>query len=338
MHRQNPLVGAHVYLYLASSSGYGQASTSLLKSASNTFMDGSGNYYVKTDGSGNFSITSDYTCPTATADTYVLAVQGDPGTGNNPVAALAAGVDSCNTTQFVWVNEVSTIAAAYAFAGYTIDPTHVGSSGTTLAQTGYSNAGDTLSNLYTQTTGVALATTPNGNGTVPQMEINTLANILAACINSTGTVTGPTNPTPCYTLFYNAENGSTPAADTAAAAINIAHNPGLNITNLFSLQPGTGAAFQPALPSKPNDFTIAISFTGGLTNPDGITVDKSGNVWVASVGSTGTITEFSHLGVPTAVTGGGMSGPKGVAIDLAQGTCGSRTQIARSASSLPPAL
>ena len=127
----------------------------------------------------------------------------------------------------------------------------------------------------------------------------------AAALNSTGTVTGPSNPTPCYTLFYNAENGSTPAGDTATAAINIAHNPSLNITNLFSLQPGTGAAFQPALSGKPNDFTIAISYTGGLTNPDGIAVDKSGNVWVANVGSTGTITEFSHLGVPTSITGGG---------------------------------
>ena len=98
------------------------------------------------------------------------------------------------------MNEVSTIATAYAIAGYATDATHVSSSGSTLAATGIANAFASVTNLETLNTGVALATTPvanGGNGTVPQSEINTLANILASCVNSSGAVTGPPNPTPC---------------------------------------------------------------------------------------------------------------------------------------------
>ena len=45
--------------------------------------------------------------------------------------------------------------------------------------------------LAANTTGSALTTTPAGNGTVPQQTINTLANILASCINSTGPTIAP---------------------------------------------------------------------------------------------------------------------------------------------------
>ena len=102
---------------------------------------------------------------------------------------------------YVVVNEVSTVAAAYAMAGFATDALHVGSSGTALAQMGIANAFANAANLETIGTGVALATTPAGNGTVPQAEINTLANILAACVNSNGTGSA------CSTLFANAEIG-----------------------------------------------------------------------------------------------------------------------------------
>jgi hypothetical protein len=81
---------------------------------------------------------------------------------------------------------------------------HVSSSSSTPGQTGIANAFSAIANLETLGTGVALATTPadsGGNGTVPQAEINTLANILASCINSS-----PTEGTQCPTLFSNATN------------------------------------------------------------------------------------------------------------------------------------
>src|SRR5271170_569594 len=116
-------------------------------------------------------------------------------------------------------------------AGFATDATHVSSSGTPLAQTGIANAFANATNLADITTGAALTTTPSGSGTnvpngsiVPEAEVNTLANILASCVNSTG----PASST-CGTLFSNAMSGGTSGStpdDTATAAINIAHNPG----------------------------------------------------------------------------------------------------------------
>ena len=185
---------------------------------------------------------------------------------------------------------------------------------TALGATGLNNVDSPLDNLYTSTTGLALATTPAGNGTVPQSEINTLANILAACINSNGAVTGGASPTPCYTLFTNALSGGTTGTqptDTATAAINIAHNPGANVANLYGLQTGT-SPFQPMLSAAPNDFTLAIVYTGGgLYSPEGVAIDASGNVWVASSSLGGSINKFSPAGAAisgsTGYTGGGWN-------------------------------
>jgi streptogramin lyase len=156
-----------------------------------------------------------------------------------------------------------------------------------------------------------------GNGTVPQMEINTLANILAACVNSDGTISGPTNPTACYTLFNDAQsNGSsgTMPSDTATAAINIAHNPGANIGALYALSIPT-PPFGPALTAQPNDFTLALTFSGGnMSSPDGIAIDGSGNAWISNYGAN--VTEVTATsGIATQYTGGGLAGPQGVAVD-----------------------
>ena len=327
---QNPISGAHVYLYAVNNTGYAgpgiaassaNASVSLLSAATGNPADGNGNYYVITASDGSFSINGDYTCSSATPTTYLLAVGGNPGSGNNPAATLLAGLGDCTGSGFASTyavdNEVSTIAAAYALAGIMTDPTHVSTSGSALALT--EKKGRALGNLYTQSTGVALAATPAGSGTVPQSEINTLANILAACINSTGPAF-----TPCATLFSNAMNGSTAPTDTATAAINIAHNPGANIANLFGLQTAT-SPFQPDLAGAPNDFTIAINFTGGgaFFNPGLIAIDGSGNIWVANNGKNGSgvynIAELSAGGAApsgtTGYTGGGLDKPFGIAID-----------------------
>ena len=331
---QQPIVGAHVYLYAANTNGYGSPSISLLTSGSG--KDSSGNYYVTTQAGGIFNISSDYTCPGAGTQVYLYAVGGDPGVGsNNAAAGLLAGLGNCDVANFsslyVVINEVSTVATAYAIAGFATDATHVSSSGTTLALQGISNAFGTplncgatqpcgIANLETLSTGVALAATPAGNGTVPQQEINALANILAACINTTGTVS-PT--TPCGILFANAMNGGTQPSDTATAAINIAHNPGANITNLFALQSGS-PPFQPALTAAPNDFTLAVTYSGsGLDGsgfaPNGVAIDGLGNVWVTNFDSN-SLSEFNSSGAPLSGTTGfisaGLSQPTSIAIDI----------------------
>jgi hypothetical protein len=163
--------------------------------------------------------------------------------------------------------------------------------------------------------------TPAGNGTVPQSLIITLANTLAACVNSTGLLTGPPTPTTCYTLFTNAEsNGSTGTApsDTATAMINIAHNPGTNVNALYVLQTGM-PAFGKGLTTQPNDFTMGINFTGGgLNNVFYFALDSSGNVWAPNDDAY-SVSKFSNVGTvlsgTSGYTGGGLKYPSSVAID-----------------------
>jgi streptogramin lyase len=320
---QQPISGAHLYVYAANTSGYGGQSISMLTSGTGRTSDGT-NYYVTTQSDGSFSITSDYNCPSANSQVYLYSVGGNPGVGGgaNLGAGLLAALGTCSSlssTMFIVVNEVSTVAAAYAFAGFATDATHVSSSNSAQAETGIANAFAAASNLDNLATGIARATTPAGDGTAPQAEINTLGNILAACVNSTGPSSGP-----CSTLFANAKNGSLAPSDTATAAINIAHNPGANLDNLYGLHVAM-APFQPDLSAEPNDFAVSIIYTGGGLDgtgyqaPNGIAVDGYGNVWVANFQSS-SITELSPTGSILSGTNGysaaGLDEPTSLAIDI----------------------
>jgi len=326
---QQPLVGSHVYLMAANSgvftpntSGYGNQSVSLLTTAATGYSDAIG-AYVPTGSDGSFNITGDYTCPSATTQTYLYALGGNPGAGVNSAAGFLAVLGPCGSlsaSTYVWINEVSTVAAAFAIAGFATDATHVSSSGTPLAQTGIANAFANAANLAALKTGAALATTPAGNGTVPQATINTLANILAACVNSPGP--GSSN---CTTLLSNTlSNGATGTmpTDTATAAINIAHNPGANVAALYG-SPAPTSPFSPTLSAQPNDFTLALSFTGGGIGtqgsaPTAIAIDSAGGVWIAG-GFGHFISRLSSTGAAlspsTGYTGGGIYNPDSIAID-----------------------
>jgi len=338
---QQPISGAHVYLMAANTTGYGGAgiaassnnlSLSALDPAKVLTSDSVGTY-VLTDSNGNFSISGDYAC-TPNTQVYLYSLGGDPtpGVANN-VAGLMAVLGNCPSTgnfltatvpvTYVVVNEVSTVAAAYAFAGFATDATHVSSSSTALAQIGIQNAFANAANLADLGSGTALATTPNGNGTVPQAEIYALADILASCVNTNGASTGPSTPTACYTLFNNAlsagTSGSVPT-DTATAAINIAHHPGANVANLFGLI-GSNPPFPTGF-ALPNDFTMGIQFAGGgLNNPTAIAMDGSGDVWVTNNAHINVITELSSMGIPLPLPtsvgykGGGLNGILSIAID-----------------------
>jgi streptogramin lyase len=331
---QQPVAAAQVYLLAAGTGGYGAASSSLISSgAAGTSSIGS---YVLTDAAGHFSITGDYTC-TLGQQVYIYALGGNPGAGTNSASGMMAAIGACPSAgnflasvPYITVNELSTVALAYSVSGFAVDPLHVASSATALAKTGIANAFANSANLAALATGVALAATPAGNGAVPRSELNTLANILAACMNTNGTIAGPSSPTLCYTLVNNAKNGSTIPTDTAGAAINIAHNPTANIAALFNLQTAS-APFLPALATAPNDFTVNLTFTGGGLGTsttqsqiesftmNNIAIDAAGNVWKPNYGNN-TLTELNPLGAPLSgsggFTGGGLSTPANVAVDL----------------------
>ena len=325
-HGQVPVVGAHVYLLAANTTGYSNASVSLLESASTGASDAIG-AYVTTGSDGSFAIGGDYTC-TPNTQIYVYALGGDSGAGTNPASGLMAVLGNCPSsssfstgTPMIAVNEVSTIAAAYAMSGFATDATHVSSSGTPLAQTGIANAFANAANLANISTGTALTRTPAGNGAVPQSEINTLADALVTCV-------GATNAGSCSSLFQNATADGTATGahptDTATASINIAHHPGVNVAALYALA-GASSAFTPALAAQPNDFTVELVFTVPNENTDGpvsgshpIAIDGDGNAWVVDPFHNNVIklaSSGAFLSPAAGYTGGGLNSPQSIAID-----------------------
>jgi hypothetical protein len=322
---QQALSGAHIYMYAAGSTGYGSASTSLLTSATGNPADANGNFYVITDAGGNFNIAGAFTCPGgASSEVYLYSLGGNPqqvvsgvSSSDNPNAGLLATLGNCTvlgSIQFVTMNENSTIATAYALAPYAVDATHIGSTATTLGVQGILNAGVNALNLVGQANGLPNATlSSNANATVPVTAINTLADILASCINSSG-------GSACTSLFSNALSGGTTGAtptDTVTAAINIAHNPAVNVSSLLALATSAGP-FQPTL-SSVNDFTLGITFTGGGFNfPGNPAIDAAGNAWIPNGAGT-SVTEISSSGAflsgASGYTGGGIDWPGGIAFD-----------------------
>ncbi len=306
---QQPISGATITLWAAGTSGYGTGATSLLSGGS-----------VLSGADGSFSITNKYTCPSDTSQAYIVATGGNTGAGVNPKAILIAALGTCkqlSASTFISMNEITSVATVYALAQFmTPGTTEIGTSSTNT--TGMLNAFATVNNLASTAYGTALATTPAGNGTVPQANINTLANIMAACVNTTGSVGV------CPALLAAATPpGGTAPEDTLSAMLNIALNPGQNVTALYNLTAALGA-FQPTLSGAPNDWTLSISYTGGGLNAGQVpAVDAAGNIWVPNAfdnGSGSSLSEFSPLGAPLSpaagYTGGGLSYPESAVVDL----------------------
>jgi hypothetical protein len=346
-----PIVGAKVFVLEATSNGYGAIAKSLLTGSSTnasfpTHLDTSGGvtngmYYVQTDASGGFNLAGDYTCDPG-RPLYLYAAAGNPFTGtaapNNAIVNMAM-LGVCSTTipssiSFVFMNEVSTVAEAYAMAGFATDSLHIGSSLTNLI--GLQNAARNAATLYniqggpTSTTAdgeghIANSVNPNNsNGTVPQQTINTLANIVANCVDSTNTAVGTTadalskESAGCRGLFLaatsngvtasSATGGSTVPIDTATAMINLAHYPaGINTypnagvmdssnpSTLFNLPTGV-VPFSPQLGNAPTDWTIALTYKSILT-PSAIAIDASGDAYIGTASATaGYITELLPQG------------------------------------------
>jgi hypothetical protein len=232
---QNPVVGASIQLYTVGIGGLMSTSTGLIASPP---VSGAG---------GGFSITGLYNgCNGATPGTqvYLVATGGNPGSGTNPNLSLAAALGSCATlyanaaTTTLNVNEVTTVAAAYALAPFALDYQHIGATGSNPG--GLVNAFSNAAVLASTTGGYAGGDNLAAGLTVPTVEINTLANILASCINSQGGTAG--DGTSCGTIF-----AATGATDTFDAAIAMAQAPGnSSITALYNLS-SASAPFQPSL-------------------------------------------------------------------------------------------
>ena len=315
--------GATMQLYQVGTSGYASTAAPLLFSA------------VTTSATGTFSLTGKYTCTSGTY-LYATAAGGVVGslTSSNPNLALGAAVGLCDNlsaSTAIVIDEETTVALAYALAQF--------SSGTTFGATLVSQPGsnssapaDNFATSGTNTAGIANAmaiaqllantatgTSPgsNGNGSaMPEWwQINLIADMLAACGNSTGGVAG--DGSNCGTLFGNvtAQKGIAPV-DTIQAALDLALTPTLpsaNIATLYNtLVLPASAPFQPypSTASAVGDFSVAIQYqpvassTTLLKQPSAVALDTLGNAWVANQPTGGTLpdqgflVELTPTGVP----------------------------------------
>jgi Chitobiase/beta-hexosaminidase C-terminal domain len=320
-----PVDGATVQMYAAGNTGYASAATLVTSTAATTGSDG--------------SFTLSYNCPAAGGDlVYIVATGGHTGsnTASNTALSFMAALGSCNGTlpKPVVVNEATTVASAYALAQFMTGATNVGSSaanyekGTNTAP-GLANAFGTVSNLVSLATGTVLTNTPAyptnlagdpmilNNSNVPTARINTLADALNSCA---------ADGSGCSDLFSAATPASgTAPSNTLQAILDIAQNPGNNAGMVFSASLASpNIPFMPTLSGAPNDWTLALTFTGGglgfapgtlgsvssggsLFVNSAMAIDAAGNIWVTGYNylgngsadfTSGMIAEFSNLGAP----------------------------------------
>jgi len=321
-----PVTGASIKLYAvgtpATGSGYGVGATPLLTSP------------VTTDGNGYFSISTLYTCPTPTTQVYIVASGGNPGlSGNNPNLAMMAALGPCPaggnllaTIPFIDINEVTTVAAVWSLQQFMAAPAtttalapKIGAPTTTYSNSttslavksgviGLTNAFTTASVLAAVSNGQSPNPTYAAYATPETAKINTLADILAPCINSTGGVSGDSSA--CGTLFAAVmPSGSAFApTDTIQAAWYMARYPINNVATLYNLVGGS-PPFLPDVATGPNnaggfnDTTVAINYapyisgtTYALSEPYWVAIDAYGNAWVDNSGGAGPAAGVAELG------------------------------------------
>lgn len=308
----SPVTGALVTLYAAGNS-YG-ASPSPLATAT-------------TDGSGDFTVG--YVPPSPAALLYLTANGGNAGGGTNTTIGLM-GIDgpSASPEPSVSINELTTVSGEWALAQFT--DSHGANIGSPLANaTGLANAAaQAQANLADVTTGLPAAFwgTYNANeanctGISPPVNcdglkrMDTIANILADCIQSTSPFTD------CSTLATNTDSvGDT----TLHAAHDMATLPTSNLIALFALQADSGEPFAPYLSTVPSDgWEIALNLNpsgANFSHPNSIAIDANGDPWIPN-SSGNTLTELTPIGAfaanytASSPTGADFNDPVGVAVD-----------------------
>jgi len=290
-----PVVGASVQIYAAGATGNGSAPTQLLSTS------------LTTDSNGAFAVATSYTCPYNTSVLYVVASGGQVGSAANPGSVLMTSPGACSTissNQVFVVDEVSTVASAYAFAQFLKPGAQIGATATNSS--GITLAAGTLANLVNLTTGVAPGAAFPATGTSPAARLNALANIVNACITSSSTCTS----------FYAATtvSGVVPV-NTLDALLNIAQHPGASTAAIYGV--ASTSAYSPTLTSAPSDWTMFVNYTGaGMNGPSSVSIDSGGRVWVSNYFYSASL--FSNTGAPsfaTGITGNGLYNSYGGAVD-----------------------
>lgn len=279
---QQPVSGATVTLYAAGTGTTASAATVL--------------YSTTSDAGGNFGFSSGstpyYTCPTATTPVYVVASGGNPGlaTGtNNAAISLMTALGACGnltTSTFIQVNELTTVAAVYALKAYMTGPANVGSTAAnaTALLAAFNVATELVNTASGSSPGVSV---PTGYS-VPSTLINSLGDIIAACINSTGGTEA--DGTACGQLFYYTHvYGTTVPSETVTALLRLALNPTVNTVNLTGLLPAT-PPFQPTVTTAPPNYNVGLVPAASITPSASSLAFGATTVYTAATSQTVTLT------------------------------------------------
>ena len=191
--------------------------------------------------------------------------------GPAPDIRLATVIGPAPYTSSVIINERTTVATAYAMAQF-IDGDQIGGH-----DIGLTNAARMLRNLVNINTGMVgnvLNNAVNGTETSTLPTFNSLANILASCVNK---------QIDCLALFEISMPPDGPfPTNTLQAMVNIAHHAWQNPIELFVLSLFNDL-YQPSLDLPPVSWTLAIKFIGNgkeFDGPGAIAFDGQGNAWI----------------------------------------------------------
>lgn len=263
---QNPVAGSSVQLYAAGVTGDGSTATALI-GATVTTSDGTGQINSNANAgnknnslpTGSFTLTGDFTCPTASSEVYLVGMGGNPGlgTGVNSDLALMTALGQCgnlSSSTFIVLNElttVSSLAALYEFAT-TYDAIGSGSNDASQLLAQFNEVPEYTNTANGTVPGPALPAGYSASSTA----IQTLGDIVAACINSAGGTAGDTSV--CGQLFHLTTIQGNPApTNTVDSVINILNQPTVNVSQIFALLPAN-SPFQPTLSSAPANWLLPI--------------------------------------------------------------------------------
>jgi hypothetical protein len=265
---QQPLSGATIQLYAVGTTGDASSATPLITTILTT-SDGSGQMNSNANAGnannslppGSFTISGDYTCTSASSEVYFVARGGNPGLTsgtNNTDISLMAALGQCGNlagSTTIVVNELTTISTINSLLNFMNSYANVGSGTGDATQL---QSAFFLVNEYTNASngtvpGPALPTGYSASSTALQ----TLGDIVATCVNSSGGVAG--DGSPCGTLFTLATmSGGKAPTDTVGAILNILDQPTVNVGQIYGLLPANGP-FQPTLSTTPANWYLPIT-------------------------------------------------------------------------------
>ena len=318
---QQPVTGAQIYLFAASTAGFGSASTSLITSGKPgvTCNNGgtlNGDCFVTTDSNGNFALGGEYTCTQGT-QVYMVAVGGNPGLSTSaavPFSTTATFGNKKGTMKVANATGITTGMAVTSNNGLATGTTVSGVAGTTItlsqnttsAQTNVTVTFSTTTATVTSgsttitvasATGVATGFLVGGNGvggTVTKVTGTTITLSQKATVTGTNvpvTFTNPATPVNNSAIVQMAALAQCPAAGNLAAQVPfLVINEVTTVAMAYSMSGFGSDAFHIAA-----DATGATALANAMANANNIVNIQYGQAPTVANGNSNSISPQAKL-------------------------------------------